>query len=339
MNSDKPNLPKHTRIGHRIQRIWHAWVQLLARKETATSIALVRIGIGLVTIHTMIAIYYMDVMVPLWANRDEGGIIDLSDKNWLVQQLGGPSLDTSYVLLWSCIGAAALLTLGLCSRIAALVALQTAIALFSLHSGSGGGHDRLITNMLWLLVLVRSDNTLSMWCFIKSRQWTSPDPVSGWVRYALIFQVCIMYWATGIQKMGAEWMPWGGYEAVYYAVQHPAFAKMDNTWVAEVMPLVRMATAITWIWEVSFPMVLVWLWCRHTKDQGGRLRNIILRWDLRLFYVALGMSMHGIIWILMDVGPFSSVTCCFYLSFFHPDEYHRLWSRLRRTQSTDLEVS
>lgn len=337
MIQEKTHISKPDGTGHRVRHVWQAWVELLSRKEAATSIALVRIGIGLVTIHTMIAIYYMDVMVPLWANRDEGGIIDLSDKNWLVQQLGGAGLETSYRLLWSCIGASALLTLGIFSRVAALIALQTSIALFSLHSGSGGGHDRLITNMLWLLVLVRSDHTLSLWCFLKTRHWTSSEPITGWVRYALIFQVCIMYWATGIQKMGAEWMPWGGYEAVYYAVQHPAFAKMDNTWVVEVMPLVRMATAITWIWEVSFPMVLFWLWCRHTKDRGGRLRSAILRWDLRLIYVVLGISMHGIIWVLMDVGPFSSVTCCFYLSFFHPDEYHRLWSRFRRAPSAGRE--
>ena len=102
---------------------WQAWVELLARKEAATALALVRIGVGAVTLHTMTAIYFMDVMEPLWANKDEGGIVDLANKNWLVEQLGGASLDTSHTLLWTCAAACVLLILGLGSRVAALVAL------------------------------------------------------------------------------------------------------------------------------------------------------------------------------------------------------------------------
>jgi hypothetical protein len=319
---------------------WQAWVELLARKEAATALALVRIGVGAVTLHTMTAIYFMDVMEPLWANKDEGGIVDLANKNWLVEQLGGASLDTSHTLLWTCAAACVLLILGLGSRVAALVALLTSIALFSLHPGSGGGHDRLMTNMLWLLVFARSDATLSLWCFIRNRQWTSTEQVYGWVRLALIFQVAVMYWATGIQKMGIEWMPWGGYEAIYYAVLHPAFAHFDHSWVANMMPLVRMGTAITWIWEVSFPIVVLWLWCRHTRERGGRLRRWLLRWDLRLLYAGIGLSMHGIIWFLMDVGPFSTITVCFYFCLFHPDEYAQLWKRIqsaRTDEATSLQ--
>jgi len=313
----------------RVRSAWKAWVEILSTRETGTAIAWVRICCGLVTLHTMTSIYTSGVNVPLWANKDEGGIINLSDKNWLVQLLGGPSLETSQNLLLMCTVACALLVIGLGSRIAALVALQTSIALFSLHPGSGGGHDRLITNMLWLLVFVRSDITLSLWCYIRSRRWTSSELIYAWVRYALAFQVTVMYWATGVQKMGMEWMPWGGYDAIYFAVLHPAFARFDHSWIAEVMPLVRVATAVTWIWEVTFPIVLLWLWFRRTPDRDSWLRRGVLRWNLRLIYVGIGLGMHGTVWILMDVGPFSTITCTLYLSLFHPDEYARLWQRLR----------
>jgi uncharacterized membrane protein YphA (DoxX/SURF4 family) len=313
----------------RVNSAWQAWVEILAGREAGTAIAWVRMALGLVTLHTMTAIYTTGVIVPLWANKDEGGIINLSDKNWLVQQLGGPSLETSQSLLLICTVACVLLVIGLGSRLAAFVALQTSIALFSLHPGSGGGHDRLITNMLWLLVFVRSDTTLSLWCYFRNRSWTSSELTFAWVRYALAFQVTVMYWATGLQKMGMEWMPWGGYDAVYFAVLHPAFARFDHSWVADFMPLIRAATAVTWIWEVTFPVVLLWLWYRRTRERGGRMRRWILHWNLRSIYVLIGLGMHGTVWVLMDVGPFSPITCTLYLSLFHPDEYARLWQRLR----------
>ena len=189
-----------------------------------------------------------------------------------------------------------------------------------------------MTNMLWLLVFARSDATMSLTCWLRHRSWTSLDQTHSWVRWALVFQLSLMYWATGIQKMGMEWMPWGGYEAVYYAVLHPAFARFDHSWVSHIMPMVQLGTAVTWLWEVSFPVVLLWLWARHTRDRGGRLRRWLLRWDLRIVYVSIGLSMHGLTWLLMDVGPFSSVTCCFYLCLFHPNEYSRLWSHFSRVR-------
>ena len=149
---------------------WTRWVRFLSREEAATPLALVRISIGAITLHTLLSIYGHDLMAPLWGNLDEGGILDLSDSNWLVQRLGGASLETSHTLVWACMAASALLIIGVGSRIAALVALQTLIALFSLHPGSGGGHDRLMTNILWLLVFARSDATLSLWCWLRHRR-------------------------------------------------------------------------------------------------------------------------------------------------------------------------
>ena len=95
-------------------------------------------------------------------------------------------------------------------------------------------------------------------------------------------------------------------------------------------PVPRQNSTISW--EVSFPVVMVWLWARHTRERGGRLRRALLRWDLRVVYVAVGLVMHGLTWLLMDVGPFSPVTCCFYLCLFHPDEYHRLGRKLSQAR-------
>jgi hypothetical protein len=264
--------------------------------------------------------------VVVWLHRDHGGIHPLSSKQWLIGLLGGPSPDTIYGLLAVGIVAAVTLTIGLLGRLSALVGLQVSLALFSLLPASGGGHDRLITNALWILILAGSTATLSVDARIRTGRWRTDTPVSAWPRYVLVFQLCLVYWATGIHKLGSSWFPWGDYSAVYYAMLTPNWIRYDPAsadWVAWIYPLTQVGTAITWLWEVSFPMVLLWLWWRHTADQGGRLRAVAQRFDLRTPYAVIGLGMHGALFFLMELGPFSFITLSFYVSLWHHDELVR----------------
>ena len=80
-----------------------------------------------------------------WLSSPEG--------HWLWAKMGGPTVDNIRLVYGSSLLCCLSIICGLGSRVTALIAIQSFSALFGLLPGSGGGHDRLITNALWILVL------------------------------------------------------------------------------------------------------------------------------------------------------------------------------------------
>ena len=310
--------------------LWRRLVATLAHREPATPLALFRIASGLVILATLGDMLLTDTLAPIWYSIADGGIIQTVDKHWLIAALGGTDPAVVNGLVATAMLSAALLVVGLGSRLAALVALQCCLALFSLHPGTGGGHDRLIVNGLWLLVLAPSDATLSLWCRIRGGSWASTTPAPAWTRYLIIYQIALVYTCTGVQKLGADWWPWGDLRAVYYSLLTPSWQRWESiAWVADIYPLTQVATAITLLWEMSWGLVLLALWFRATRTRSGRLRSFFNRRDVRWWYAFIGVGVHVSIWAMMNLGPFSWITMTYYLCLWHHDEYARLWRRLR----------
>ena len=316
----------------RLRQGWSRWAGFLSRREPATPIALFRIFVGLVVAHTYVMFVWTDSL-PIWLHVDHGGIHPLPSRNWLIALLGGPVPEVVWPLLGVGFVSAITLTFGLFSRLSALVALQVGIALFNLLPSAGGGHDRLITNALWILVIAPSGTTLSLTSLWRNKSWVDLTPQVAWPRYVILVQICLVYGATGIHKLGSSWFPWGGYHAVYYALLTPSWARYDLVEFAWLYPLTQLGTAVTWIWEVSFPVVVLWLWWRHSKARGGRLRRLAQKVDLRIPYVLIGLVMHGSLLVLMNLGPFSLITVSYYIALWHHDELARRWPALGTAKS------
>ena len=311
-----------------LPRLWQRWVRRLAHREPATPLALLRIAVGLIVVHTFVMMILTDSVTPIWVDRDHGGIHPIQSRQWLISALGGATPPVVWGLVWTGILAGVGVATGTLSRASALLAGQVCIALFGLLPGAGGGHDRVITNALWLLVLAPAGATLSVDARVRTGRWRDATPVAAWPRYLVVVQLCLIYSMTGIQKLGSSWFPWGDYSAVYYALLTPSWARFDLSAVAWVFPLTQLGTAVTWIWEVSFPMVVAWLWWRHTRHRGGRLRRLAERVDLRAVYVVIGVTMHVTLFTLMELGPFSLITMSLYIALWHHDELVRRWPRL-----------
>lgn len=309
---------------------WGRWVDLLATREPGTALALFRIALGLVCLHTVADVWHSGVDAWIWVDRVDGGVIKIGKGHWLIGLLGGAGAETTHALMAMAVAGGVSVVLGLGHRLGALLALQAFLALFAMNPMSGGGHDRLITNGLWLLVLAPASETLSVVCRIRRGRWTSGRPVVAWPRYLIVLQIAVVYAMTGMQKLGPAWMPWGDFTAVYRSVLLPTWARGDWSAVAWVFPLTQLATVVTWLWEVTWPMVLVSMWFRRTRTRGGWLRATCNRLDLRLLYVLMGVGMHGTVEVLMNVGPFSIVTMTYYLACFHPDELEGWGRALRR---------
>lgn len=190
----------------------------------------------------------------------------------------------------------------------ALLALQGSLALFGLNAMAGGGHDRMISNALWLLVLADSGRTLSVACRWRTGSWLDSTPVPAWPRQMFILQLVVIYTATGLQKLAPEWFFWGDLRAVHNMLLSPAWARYDLApYLGWLSPLTQGATLLTWLWESTFFLIY---WRRH---------------DLRRIYVPLGVCFHLGLWILADLGPFSAISLALYPCFFRPEEIWRAW--------------
>ena len=176
-------------------------------------------------------------------------------------------------------------------------------------------------------MLADSSATHSLRCRLRTGSWTDQQRVAAWPRYLVIVQLVVLYTGTGLHKISIHWTPAGGFSALYYILQQPSWQRGDMTWLASVYPLTQLATAITWGWELTWPVVLLALWSRTTADRGGRVRGFINRIPIRAAYVSIGLVMHGMITVLMVVGPFSWVTLAYYPCLFRPHELQRGWRR------------
>ena len=316
-----------------MRRSWAAWLAILGRREGGGALAVFRIILGVSLIYNLVPTITAGLVDVLWLDVHDGGYRSLGDTgSWLVKLAGGPSPELVWSLVIGTLISAVALMVGVGGRIGgrlvALVALQGMFALSMINSHAKGSYDALLCNGLWLLVLGDGTATLSLDAWRRAGSWRSSLEIAAWPRYLVITQLCTLYASTGMQKISAFWMPMGDFTALYYILLQPTWHRWEMYWLAWVFPLTQLVTALTWIWEVSFPLVGLYLYLRQKPGKGGRLRRLVTRWDLRTPYVIFGVSMHLMIFILMEVGPFSFISIAFYPCLYRPDELRRGVARL-----------
>lgn len=308
--------------------MWAAFVRQVSREEPATPLALVRIALGLTTTWMLVDILNRGIVDLLWVSRAGGGYRELGSGNWLVSSLGGTTPAVMHGLTVAAITFALALTLGLGGRLAALGTLLTVSAITDVNSHAGGSYDELLENALWLLVLGPNSATLSLDCRLRTGAWHDPTPRWAGARYLLLFQLILMYWTTGLQKVSYHWVPGGSFDALYLIFQQPTWQRFDMRWVAWFYPFTQLGTGMSWFWEVSAPLWLLTFWYRRTRTRSGWLRAWSNSVDLRVIYAVIGAIFHGALFVFMDVGPFSPISLSYYFAVFDPEEYDAAWRRL-----------
>lgn len=310
-----------------IGRLWQRWVRLLDQREVGTSLALWRIAVGLCVVGSVGAVVLAGAVPLLWFDPADGGYTPPTPP-WLFRQLGGATRGTVTAVVAITLAAGLLTAGGLGGRLSVFVALQGYLALVRLNGDATGGYDAAISNGLWLLVFARSTETLSLDCRIRTGQWTRDRPVPAWPRYLAVFQLVLIYWSTGLHKLSATWTPAGGFSALYYILQQPTWQRWDMSWLAWAYPLTQIGTAVTWVWEVTSPLLLLALWYRATASRPGWLRRLFNRINYRRVFVTIGVLVHIGIAVLLEVGPFSWVMLSYYICLYRPEEWRRRRERL-----------
>lgn len=309
-----------------MRSLWHAWERALERTEPGTSLALFRVGMGLAVLVTLGSLVSGGLVDDLYVDRAHGGMFD-ARPGWTVRQLGGATPTVVWSLVVGGLIGGAATAVGLGGRLVPFATLQLCQMLLGLSPYADAAYDGLLFNGLWLCVLAPTTRTLSVDALLRTGQLSSGAPVGVWGRYLVVFQLVVLYTATGWQKLSSGWVPGGELSALYHILQMPAFQRAPMDWVARYHDLTRLATAVTWWWEVLAPLLLVGVWATR-RPRTGRPGHLLGRLPIRSGFVAVGLIMHGASFALLELGPFPFTTLAYYPALFHPRELAVAWRAL-----------
>jgi hypothetical protein len=302
-----------------MSRVWRHWLGLLAGEESGEPLAAFRILTALAVLWALVGTWHAGVLDLMWVPPADGGYQSVRGEGPLAWLLGPPSGPTVRALVAVASVAAALLAVGILPRASALVAGQCFMTVTGCDPDARGSYDALLQNALWILVFARSAQTWSLEARLASGSWRRSGPVPAWPRRIAVFQLAVVYGSSALHKISAAWFPAGGYSALYYVFQQPAWQRFDLTHVAAAAyPLTQVLTAVTWLFEATWPLLLLWSWVRHVADTRRPPRSVawLLRWDPRLAYVLCGVALHLGILAVLEVGPFSLGMLAFYPCLF-----------------------
>lgn len=289
---------------------WGRWVALCSEREPGHALAVYRAALALVVLTTIGTVVWNGLAPVIWMDFADGGYRDNRGAgSWLISALGGPRPPVVWGLVAAALGGAVCLGVGLFSRVAAAICLVTTLALSDLNPHVYAGYDALLHNSLWLAVLADVGATLSVDARLATGRWAPARTTLKLSRWLIVGQLALMYGSSAVHKVSVHWVPGGELDALYYILLQPDWARMaDTRWVADLYPLTQAATAAVWWFELTAPVVVLFLaWRRRGRRLGGPL---VLAW------VTFGVGMHLSIWALMEVGPFSWVSIVQYAALF-----------------------
>jgi hypothetical protein len=296
-----------------VRRAWSAWVALWDRREDAAALALVRILVGLVLVYDFAEIYRLDLVDAIYSPDGFGIAYD--------------GLLSPHATWWVAAIAALGIASGTLTPIACLAFVAASAQLAHMSPNADRGIDVLLRVAIAVFALSRCNARWSIDALVMRRVFARPlaTEVPAWPRHLLMLQLVWVYFSGGINKGGASWMPGGGFTALANILADPHVARFDpGGWLPAMMPLTRVATALTMLFELGAPLYLVAYYFDRTRDRGGKLRALCNKLRVRWLWIALGVGFHLGIAIGMRLGIFPFGMLALYPVLLAPDEIARL---------------
>ena len=317
----------------RLARAWERWVDFWDEREAPTSLALVRICLGLCLLWDFGQIGGFGLVDALFGVGSVDGLADAMTRNnipWFYEVFPATlaSARGLWVLLMVC---ATTFTLGLFTRTSALVLVIAWVQFGAINPYADRGIDTLCRLILMILVFAPSGGTLSLDAWRRTGSWIDASARPAWTRKLLILQLVLMYFSAGIMKTGVTWWPWGGSSALYFALQDPAVARWDFfTWRSPIwFAFTAGGATVTLLYQWTYPTVLLLMWWRRNPGRGGRLAAFANRWRLEFIWVGLGAIFHISLAATMELGIFPWAMMALYPVWLAPHQWTGLWEGAR----------
>ncbi|MEN0066550.1 MAG: HTTM domain-containing protein [Myxococcota bacterium] len=306
-----------------LKRAWTAWVTFWATQEHPRSLALVRILLGLVILYDFVQIWQLDLVTPLFAPAEVGGLSGAANRAnpplWYT--VFPPSVASAKLLHVVITVSAVAFTFGAFTRTAAVVLLFSWAQHAMIMPAADRGIDTLCRDVLWIFVFADAGATWSVDALRRTGSWFGDGaPVGAWARRLVILQLVAMYFLAGVQKGGIHWYPMGHFAALYFILQDPAIAQYDFTFLGR-QPFffsTQLGTAVTIVFQDSYPLVLLWAHYRNTPDRPGKLRAFANRWGLEWWWIATGALFHVLLAATTELGIFPWAMLALYPAWLRP---------------------
>lgn len=296
------------------------WVALWDRREPATSLAVTRILVGTILFLDMLLAWQKGVAAALLPPPPLGmgtGLPAVPDF------LPAPSLapgNHAALLWWALIVAGALMfALGLFYRVGGVL-LTLGLVNFARFDPNGDAIDTLYRIVVPILALSGANARFSIDAWMGKKAGRPPPAlVPAWPRYLIVLQLLWMYFSAAHCRDDAAWWPHGGFSAIGNVMGDPHFARLPPGSLVSLYPLTTLATAISMTFEMSAPMMLLFMWFRTSG--GGAFGASVRKWRIRWIWLAGGAALHLGIALAMTLGMFPYGVLALYPLFLHPDEY------------------
>ncbi len=236
-----------------------------------------------------------------WLPREAVGALQQGTYSWSYLWW----LPESPVALWTAHIAAlvvfTMLTVGLFSRVSAVLALVATLAYVGRAPGALFGLDQINVMLAMYLAVGPCGDAFSLDRWLAGRRAGGPLAVRpSWTANLAIrliqVHMCIIYLFAGTAKLtGPAW--WDG-TALWMAFGNMEYQSLDMTWMAEWPRLINVMTHVTIFWEITYSALV---WPRLT-------RPIVLLLAIPLHMgiaICLGMITFGLV---MLIGNFAFVS-------------------------------
>jgi vitamin K-dependent gamma-carboxylase len=171
--------------------------QALFTSRSPEVLALFRIGLGILLFWEVIFLYRIDFIQNFLLGPD----LLFNYKFFPLEPISEGGLE---FILGALAVSAVLITVGLFTRVASGVFFLGFSYLFLLDKGYYNNHLYLFCLIAFLMLFVRSDETLSIRA--KLRKIKTVKPIAAWQIHLLQFQVIMVYFFGGIAKLNSDWM-------------------------------------------------------------------------------------------------------------------------------------
>lgn len=308
------------------------WVAFWDQRETAESLALVRILLPAVVLWDLYQAHRLHLVEVLWAPIEEGGLGPASHAEpliWLYRHYGA-SVQSAHWLFALTLASALLLMVGLFSRASALALLLCYAQLEALSPDADRGIDTLLRDVLCILVFARAGATMSLDALLWRRKFFTDTLVPAWPRLLIIAQLIVLYFFAGLAKDAASWSWGGGYVALFYVLHEPHHIRfvIPHDALVFAYPLTQLGTLSTVLWERCSVFLPLLKWLRNTRERGTRWHRWANRLHLLELWVGTGVFFHLMLAALLALGIFPWGCLALYPALARPETLRR-WAGRR----------
>jgi hypothetical protein len=318
----------------RLGSLWSRWEAFWDEREHPIALALVRILLGACLLYDFLHLWRLGLVIPLFGVAAAGGFSDAllrENTPWIYVLLPGAAwvarLHHTIIVL-----AAATLTAGFWTRTSAAVLVFAWAQFAAVEPYSDRGIDTLARLALCILAVSGAGETLSLDALTRTGRFLGDGrPILSAPRRLVILQLVVMYFGAGMQKIGITWWPMGSFGALYFSLQDPAVAAHDFSFLRR-QPFFfssQVGTAVTMLYQLSYPIVLLLFWWRRHPDRGGPIASLARRWHLEWIWIVLGGVFHLSLAMTMNLGIFPWAMLALYPAWLTPDRWLRFFGSLR----------